>query len=208
MPPKQTTVRLSRLLRELCDGEGDKITVREMVDHFGHRAFGAVLFTFSIPNILPLPPGASGVLGLPLVLVAPQLMIGNETLWLPRWLDNRQLDRKGLRKALLGFLPFLEKVERLTSPRLTFMFGPIPDRVTGLVAFLLALILFLPIPFGNMLPAAAIATLALSLIQRDGALAMLGYALACSSWAVLGLSAKVIIAAATRLLGFFGVHLH
>lgn len=205
MPPQQTTVPLSQLLRQLCSGEGDKVSVREMVDHFGHRAFGAVLFTFAIPNVLPLPPGASGVLGLPLVLVAPQLMIGNKTLWLPSWIDKRQLDRKGLSKGLSKLLPVLEKVERLSKPRCGFMFGPVQDRLLGLVCFLLALILALPIPFGNMLPGAAIACLALSLIQRDGVLAMIGYALTAASGTLLGLSAKVIIALTHRVLIFLGV---
>ena len=88
-----------------------------MIDHFSHRAFGAVLFTFAIPNILPLPPGASGVLGLPLVLVAPQLMVGLKALWLPGWLGRRQIDRNAMERTLGRMLPVLEKVERLSSPR-------------------------------------------------------------------------------------------
>jgi hypothetical protein len=196
---------LSQLLRELCDGEGAKITVREMVDHFGHRAFGAVLFTFALPNVLPLPPGASGVLGLPLVLVAPQLMIGMKSLWLPGWIGDRPIDRAGLARALNRFLPWLEKVERLSSPRWTGLFGPVADRVLGLVCFLLALILALPIPFGNMLPGLAIATLSLALIQRDGLIGVLGYVMAASSWLVLGLSFKLILSTIQHLLVFFGL---
>jgi hypothetical protein len=206
MPPaKKSIISLSQLLREISRGEGAKISLREMVDHFGDRAFGAALFTFAIPNVLPLPPGASGVLGLPLVLVAPQLMVGLKGLWLPRWLGRRQIDRSGMERAFRRLLPTLEKVERLSRPRWTFLFGPVGDRVLGLTCFLLALVLALPIPFGNMLPGAAIATLSLSLIQRDGALAALGYLMAASSWLVLGLSFHVIVTAAQHLLVFFGL---
>jgi len=206
MPNLEEPAPLSQLLRELGDdGKGAKISVREVVDHFGHRAFGAVLFTFALPNVLPLPPGASGVLGLPLVLVAPQLMLGAKTLWLPAWLDNRQIDRAGLKRALAGFLPTLEKVERVSSPRWTGLFGPVADRVLGLVCVLLALVLALPIPLGNMLPGAAIATLSLALVQRDGLLGVLGYVMAASSWLVLGLSFKLLAATEQHLLVFFGL---
>jgi hypothetical protein len=198
-------IPLSELLRQLCQGEESKVSLRQMIDHFGHRAFGAVLFTFAIPNILPLPPGSSGVLGLPLVLVAPQLMLGRTSLYLPSWLGDRQLDRAALSRALSGFLPWLEKLEKISSPRWTGIFGPVGDRVLGLVCFLLSLILILPIPFGNMLPAAAISLLAFGLIQRDGLLAIVGYLAAASSWAVLGLSAKVIFSAARRLFAAFGI---
>ena len=71
--------------------------------------------------------------------------------------------------------------------------------------FLLALVLALPIPFGNMLPGLAIATLSLALIQRDGLLGVLGYVLAASSWLVLGLSFKLILTTIQHLLVFFGL---
>ncbi len=85
---------LSDLLSELFEQPGDQLRVKEMVDYFGHRAFGAVLFNFSVPNLLPLPPGSSTVLGLPLVLFAPQLAVGIRRPWLPRWLGERRLDRR------------------------------------------------------------------------------------------------------------------
>ena len=204
MPDLKAPVAFSELLRQLCTG-GYKVSVRQMVDHFGHRAFGAVFFTFALPNVLPLPPGASGVLGLPLVLVAPQLMLGRKSLWLPSWIGDRQIERAGLSKALKGFLPVLSRIERLSCPRWTGLFGPFADRVLGLVCFLLALILALPIPFGNMLPGLSIAALSLALIQRDGLIGVVGYVMAASSWLVLGLSFTLILTTVQHLLVFFGL---
>jgi hypothetical protein len=51
------------------------------------------------------------------------------------------------------------------------MFGRFGEMTIGFVCSLLAAVLILPIPLGNLLPATAIAALALSLIQRDGLLA-------------------------------------
>jgi hypothetical protein len=196
---------LSELLQDLCDGPPGPVRVREMVDHFGHRAFGAMLFAFSVPNLLPLPPGSSTVLGLPLVLLSPQLALGVKGPWLPRAVGERTIARATLKKSFDAIIPRLRKVERLCAPRLPFMFGPVGDRVIGLVCFALALVLILPIPLGNMLPAAAVAAFALGLTQRDGVMVLLGYLLTVAAFAVLVLSFGAVVAAVGHLLLIFGV---
>lgn len=196
---------LSELLQGLTEGPPGPVRVRDMVDHFGRRAFGAMLFAFSVPNLLPLPPGSSTVLGLPLVLLTPQLALGVTSPWLPRGVAERTIDRQTLKKTFDKIIPRLRKVERLCAPRLGFMFGPVGDRLVGLVCFLLAVVLILPIPLGNMLPAAAVAVFALGLTQRDGAMILLGYLLAGASAGVLVLSASAVMAAVRHLARFFGV---
>src|SRR5690606_7947423 len=101
-------------------------------------------------------------------------------------------------------LPTLERIEKISRPRLHFFFGPVGDRLIGLVCSLLAVVLIFPIPFGNMLPAAAIGVLALSLVQRDGVLAILGYALAVASAGVLALAARIVIHGLQQVLSFLG----
>jgi len=69
------------------------------------------------------------------------------------------------------------------------------ERLIGLVAFPLALILFLPIPFGNIPPALAIACLALGLAERDGAAVVVGYVLSAASVAILAAVSSALYAA-------------
>lgn len=195
---------LAEILRDLCDGEGD-ITIGEIVEAFGRRAFGALLFVFSVPNLLPLPPGSSTVLGAPLVLLAPQVAIGIRAPWLPKNLKARRLSRRDLAKTFDRLIPWLDRIEKASRPRLTWMFGAVGDRLIGLACTLLALVLILPIPFGNMLPAATVGVLSLSLIQRDGVLATIGYALFAASVGVLVMTANVAIAAAYRLMQIVGL---
>lgn len=184
---------LSVILRRLIDDPDPFLTLDAIVAAFGRRAFGALLFVFSAPNLLPLPPGSSTVLGVPLLLIAPQVALGVERLWLPRGLASRRFDTRGVAKAFGKLIPLLERIERISRPRLTFLFGPLGDRFLGLTCTLLGVVLIFPIPFGNMLPAAAIGVLALSLVMRDGLLALLGYGLATASWGVLALAAGVIL---------------
>lgn len=200
----EETKSLSQLLRELTDRPSEALLVDEMVDHFGRRAFGAVLFIFAVPNLLPLPPGSSTVLGLPLVLVAPQLMLGVPNLWLPRMVGRRGVRRSDMAAVMHRLLPYVVRVERLLAPRLDWVFGPIGDRLIGLVCTILAIILVLPIPLGNMLPALAIATLAIGLTQRDGVMALLGYLFTGVSIAVLALTFGAVVAATAKVLQIFG----
>ena len=89
-------------------------------------------------------------------------------------------------------------MEALTTQRGAFVFGRVGTALIGLVCTLLAVVLILPIPLGNMLPAAAIAVFGLSLVQRDGLLALVGYALAGMSAGALVLAARLIAAMLSR----------
>jgi len=195
---------ISHVLRWFCAEPDGDISVGEIVGRLGPRAFGAILFLFSTPNLLPLPPGSSTVLGAPLVLLAPQVALRVKAPWLPRKLARRQVKTPVLAAFSRRVLPALERIERVTRPRLHFFFGPVGDRLIGLVCSLLAVVLIFPIPFGNMLPAAAIGVLSLSLVQRDGILAILGYALAAASAGVLVLAARIVVHGVQQLLSFVG----
>ena len=48
------------------------------------------------------------------------------------------------------------------------------EYLLGLIILLLSIVLVLPVPLGNMLPALAVSVLSISLIQRDGLIALLG----------------------------------
>jgi hypothetical protein len=196
---------LSDILRDFVADSSPYLTLDEIVAAFGRRSFGALLFVFSTPNLLPLPPGSSTVLGAPLLLIAPQVAIGVQRLWLPRRLGARRFDARGVAKGFGRMIPWLERIERVSRPRLTFFFGPVGDRILGLTCTLLGVVLIFPIPFGNMLPAAAIGVLSLSLVLRDGALALLGYGLAAASWGVLALAAGVILRLFNHALMIAGV---
>jgi hypothetical protein len=202
---RETKLTLSALLLELADREGSRLSIDEVLAHFGRRAFGAALFIFAVPNLLPLPPGSSTVLGLPLLIISPQLMVGAKSPWLPRAVGARTVDLSVLRAACRKVAPWVERVERLTTRRLAFMFGFPGEIGIGLVCTLLAAILILPIPLGNLLPATAVVILSLSLIQRDGLLAMLGYCAAAASVTVLVLGYRVVIAVFVRLGSMIGL---
>lgn len=184
---------LSSVLLDIADYDAPRISLEELMRQFGGRAIGALLFVFGLACTLPLPPGATTIFGFPLLLLAPQLVIGARVPWLPERLKTRTMATADLKKNLPKVIPTLQKVEAFSKPRLTLLLSPLGERFLGFVCTLLALVLILPIPGGNILPALAVSALSFALIQRDGIIALIGYALAITSASVLVLAAHVIV---------------
>lgn len=190
---RETEQPLSAVLAEIAEHEGPHITVQELTERFGDRAIGALLFVFGLACMLPLPPGATTIFGLPLVLLSPQLIVRGPSPWLPRGVRDRRIEVADLRKSLPRAIHWLRKVEAVSKPRLGFVFGRLGERLIGLVCFALALVLILPIPGGNIVPAMSVSALSFALIQRDGLIALIGYGLAITSASILVLAAHIIV---------------
>jgi len=195
-----TIQSLSDVIEGFGEDERPVLTVGQMLEQFDSRAFGAMLLVFGLLNCLPLPPGSSTILSLPILLLAPQIAWGSDVPWLPRKLIDHPLKRDDLRGLFRRLTPIVRRMELVTRPRLKILFGPVGERLIGVVCTLLALVLVLPIPLGNLAPGATVAVLALALLQRDGLLALLGYLMAAVSVGLLVLSAGVVAAAVERLL--------
>jgi hypothetical protein len=78
-------------------------------------------------------------------------------------------------RALVRYaVPVLQFVERLSRSRFTLLLQS--NRVLGLVCLYLSIILLLPIPFMNALPALCLVAISLGMIQRDGLIVAVGIA--------------------------------
>ena len=160
--------RLSDLLAALAaDKRRERIAIRDLLTALEDRALAALLFIFAFPNVLPAPPGLSAVLGAPLIFLAAQLALGMRP-WLPGMIANRSMARADFEAVVMRARPWLARGEALLAPRLGWMSTMPMERLVGIVCFLLAVVLFLPIPLGNMLPAFAICVMALGVLERDG----------------------------------------
>jgi len=166
--------RLSMLLADLIRGnQDDRVTIGDLLAAMKRRALGAMIFIFAVPVVLPLPPGVSTIFGAPLLFLTAQLMLGMEP-WLPRLITDRSLMRRELTRIVNAATPWLHRAENVMRPRLTFV-GQRPFvYLLGAMCLVLSTILFLPIPFGNMLPALGVSVIALGLLARDGVWMLLG----------------------------------
>jgi hypothetical protein len=193
--------RLSEMLDAIAnDPARETVAAVDVRDAMGDRAFGALMFFFAAPNTLPVNmPGVSVVLGLPMLFLALQLMIGLPVPWLPRFLLHKTFPRPGFARVLNHVVPWIRRAERLLRPRLTMLADGLFERVIGLACVVLAVVLILPIPFANTGPGIAICVLALALLERDGLATLLGLAIGTAS---IALAWGVILGIVTAVASF------
>lgn len=195
LPPKR---RLADILADLAaDPSRERISIADLVLTLEDRAFGALMLIFAIPNAIPTPPGTSAILGAPLVFLAAQLTFGRKP-WLPAVIANRSVLRADFAKMVEKITPWIVRAERLLKPRLVTLTQPPAEYVIGACCLLMATILFLPIPLGNMLPAIAISVFSLALLERDGIWVLIGGVLSVISTVVV--SGVVLLAVKAILL--------
>ncbi len=181
LPASRTKRDSGRLTSDVLEGlfagnPDDRISLADIRDALEDRAFGFLILVLTLPNGVPVPgpPGLSAVLGLPIMLLAAQMVVGRRTPWLPRWLLQRSVRRGDFARVVAKALPTLRRVEKLVRPRVPVMNSAVADRFTGLALLLFSIILSLPIPFANLLPAYAIILIAIGLIQQDGVAILFG----------------------------------
>lgn len=147
----------------------ERVRLRDLLEVLGARSFGFLLLVFALPNAVPVGiPGTSAVTGLPMTLIALQMMLGRPQPYLPRWLGNRSLKREDFRRLVEKVAPWMQRLEGLMRPRWGLLTTVRGERILGGVSFVLGLVLCLPIPLGNLLPALGVTLLALGLMERDG----------------------------------------
>ena len=150
-------------------------------------------------------PGLSILLGLPLILVSLQLLVGAERPWLPRRLVRLEIPRSDLRRIVDRVQPFLQRLERALKPRLEFLMAPWAERLIGLACLVLSLFVFLPIPFANLLPATGILLFGFSLLERDGLMALAAMGAVWVSAALFGGVAFAFVTAAGHTVQHLGL---
>jgi len=176
---------LSRILWELSqDAQRERIAISDLLLALGDRATGALIFIFAFPNVLPTPPGTSSILGAPLIFLAAQLMLGRAP-WLPAFVANRSMTRADFSTLVKRIVPWLQRAESLLRPRWSSLALPPMEQLIGGLALLLAVLLVLPIPLGNVLPALAISLLALGVLERDGVWVLAGLVVAAAAGSLI-----------------------
>jgi hypothetical protein len=110
------------------------------------------------------------------------------------------MSRFDFAQTILRATPLLARAEKLLKPRLSFLVKDRAQNVIGAVCLLLAVVLMLPIPLGNMLPAVAISLISLGVLERDGAWVLGGFAVAAASMVVVAGVIYAMAKAAVYLL--------
>jgi hypothetical protein len=174
------------VLDELNARAGARVSLGDLVNGLGDRAFGLLMLIFSLPNAVGLGtiPGLSTVFGLPQVIFAIQMIIGMKRPWLPHFLLDKSIAREDFNAIVVKSRPYILKIEQRLKPRLTVFTSPFAERLLGIIYLVLATIVALPIPGGNWPPAIAMALISIGIIERDGLFVLLGIAVSIVAVAI------------------------
>jgi hypothetical protein len=141
------------------------------------RGIELVLVLVCLPFLTPIPlPGLSTPLGLVVCLIGARFALGRKP-WLPRRLLDRELPRQFITTLLAATPRIVRWLEYLLRPRLGFLHEQLNyRRVAGtLIMFSgLMLMLPLPIPLTNCLPALTVVLLAAGTMEHDGVFCLAG----------------------------------
>jgi hypothetical protein len=178
--------RTSEVLRDLAYSDGERVTFGEILASLRHRAFGFAMLIFSLPSVLPMPPGIPTVCGAALAIIALNLIVMRRRLWLPAAITEKSIARAELQRVVDRVLPTLERLERFCRPRLQIFTDPAARVLVGVVVLVLGVVMILPIPFiGNIPPAIAAAVIAIGITERDGVVVLVG---------VVGAAVAIVVA--------------
>jgi hypothetical protein len=180
---------ISRIVAEVAARfPGERITLGDMAEAFGDRAFGLLILLLLLPSLLP---GMASVFGTPVLILGVQMGLGRRVPKLPAFIARQSIKRTDLLRLAGGSSTWLGKVERFVKPRPGFFTSPIGDRMFGWLTAYVALMLILPGPGTNGPPAFGNIVMALGLVEHDNRVTAWGFGLTIAGCAF----ATVVLAA-------------
>lgn len=171
--PPRVSDELERWLKE-----DSPRTLGSLIDLFGPKSFALVFVLLMGVPALPLPTGgATHVFEIITVLLALQLVVGREEIWLPQRWCKVEFSGPRQQKFVLTLVRMIRRLERLSRPRLRFVFNRRLSNVFfGLLVVGGTVAAFVAPPFTGLdtLPALGVVLLSLSVLLEDIALAIVG----------------------------------
>jgi len=158
----------------------DEVSIGDILEMVGRRSFGPIIFIAGIITLAPIIgdiPGVPTIMATIVFLAAVQLIIGRKTLWLPDLILKRSVKSDKLHSAINKLEKPAKYIERFIKPRFNFMTNGTMTYPIAVICLCIALATpFMEfIPFSANFAGAALTAFGLSIIAKDGLLAMIGY---------------------------------
>lgn len=169
------------------------VNLQNLVHSLGDRSYGLLLLMLSIINLLP---AANVIFGLTAAGVGLQLAAQRGQPWLPKRILDIELSANTVRQFNQRLLPKIRSSEDWLKPRWPWTEAAWVGRLAGLTIFALGLIIALPLPFTNALPAVVSVFIALGLLYRDGMVLTLSLAV---GWLVTALMVHFVSAISSAI---------
>lgn len=156
----------------------------------GRKSFGSMLLIAGIITLAPIIgdiPGVPTLMGIVTFLIAIQMLMRRDNLWLPQFLLKRSVDSEKLGRALKKMHKPAGVIDRYLKPRLSFLVEGI--MLYAIAAMCLLIALAMPvmefIPFSANIAGILLTTFGLSVLTRDGLPILIGFILALAIGALI-----------------------
>ncbi|MEM0899750.1 MAG: exopolysaccharide biosynthesis protein [Pseudomonadota bacterium] len=153
---------------------GTHITLGDLSDALGERAYGLMLLILSLPCCLPFVYILPQIVALPMAVLAWQMAVGRRAPWLPEKLRNREIEIETMLGVVARAKRYGGWLEKLAHPRFAGVTGRLGSRIVGALMVVPALSVLVPLPLTNTVPGFGIALASVGLIERDGLFTIAG----------------------------------
>lgn len=157
----------------------ERVSLGSIVDAVGTRSFGPLLLLAGVIMASPLTgiPSMPTAMGLLVFIIASQLLAQKQHFWLPQLILRRSVPSQKFTKAVGWLRPAARFVDRLLRPRLSVFIEGASIYVISVACIAIALCMPVMelVPLSAHIAGLALTAFGLSLIARDGLLALLAF---------------------------------
>lgn len=150
-----------------ADPAGLRLNLAGLLQLHGESSTAVVLMLLALLTVVPIA-GAGTVLSLGILAIAWAWMRGHDMLDLPGRLGTLSLNERWSGRCLRGLAWMYEQANRWLRPRWSLWSHGATRWGWGVWIALMAAVIFLPLPLGNVLPSLSLILLSLGWMFRDG----------------------------------------
>lgn len=187
--PRKLSEEFALILKEF---EVETVTLREVLALLHGRGYVLLVMLLSLPFCTPIPlPGLSTPLGLIIAIIGVRLAMGAKP-WLPQRLLDTRLPPRIFSRVFALTQKIVGWFERWLRPSLLWITATSRLEQLHAVPIVICaalLLLPVPVPFSNVIPAWGVMLIAGGLLERDGRFIIAGYIatiLAVAFFAIIG----------------------
>ena len=171
--PRRLALVFRRAARSLAEAESvapdqqGRVSLGELLQLHGQQSLAVLLLVMSLFSMLPLA-GVGSVLGLLMLVLAQRWRLQEHEIQLPDKLVQLRLTARWSQRSLQALTWLYATSSRLLRERLTALCEPRFAGFWGLWIAVMAIIIFLPVPLGNLVCGSSLVLLSLGWMFRDG----------------------------------------
>ena len=170
---------LTDIINQVIDlAAADRISLRDVLRTIGDASFAPILLLPALAVATPLSgiPFFSTTMGILIFLIAAQMLLRREHLWLPDWILRRHIKGQLVRDGFRRLYPVAGWIDARTERRMRFVARRhlvfVPQLLCLLSGMIMPILEF--VPFTSSILGVGVALLALGMLTRDGLLTIIG----------------------------------